>query len=68
MFCLWIFFCSVHVARSFEKGKSAQVLDTTPDFTCGFDIWDQNNRAVAEKNGVGVFGDGNRGFLLQWVG
>eukprot|EP00434_Breviolum_minutum_P022983 symbB.v1.2.020276.t1/scaffold1692.1/size111236/5 len=21
-----------------------KVLDTTPDFTCGFDIWDQNNR------------------------
>ena len=50
MFCLWISLCSVHVARPFVKGKSPQVLDTTPDFTCGFDIWDQNNRAVAEKN------------------
>ena len=29
---------------------------------------DVQGQKVSEENGVGVFGDGNRVFLLQWVG
>ena len=32
-------------------GEALQVLDTKPDFTCGYDIWDSYNRTLVSSGG-----------------
>ena len=38
-----------HICLGGSHVSADQVMDVRPDFTCGFDIWDQMNRTLVQK-------------------